>query len=151
MDTLWVVILAVLAAAMGGYVARQMVAAGNESSAWGLLVLVILPLAPTFRAGFDLDVEKKTTRVWQTWGPITYASFTWKQLKLPQVRTGMESHTNTDGIESRSRVTRLYWGTKNIRSTLKPGKLTELLAEAREIVGPDSTRTTPTPVTPRRA
>jgi hypothetical protein len=139
-DAPWVMIMAIAALAMGWFIAREMVHAGNESSVWGLLVLVILPLAPTFRAGFDLDVEKRTTRVWQAWGPITYASFTWKQLKMPQVRTGMESRTNSEGIESRSRVTRLYWGTKNIRSTLKPGKLTELLEEARELVPPDSTR-----------
>jgi hypothetical protein len=52
---------------------------------------------------------------------------------MPQVRSAIETHTNSDGHESRARVTRLYWGSRNLRVGLKREALDELLAEAKRV------------------
>lgn len=132
-ELLWVGIMAAISAALVAVVGSEMVGEG-KGFPWAMLVIFgVLPLAPTFRAGFDVDVEQKTIRVWQAWGPVTYASFTLNRLRLPEVHSSVESHTNSDGTESRGRVTRLYWTNENIRSTLDGAKLSELMHEVRAL------------------
>jgi hypothetical protein len=46
----------------------------------------------------------------------------------------MELPSFANGSESRRRLTRLYWGTKNIRSTLDSSLLSDIRSEVRALV-----------------
>jgi hypothetical protein len=98
-----------------------------------LLIFPILPLGVAWNAGFDVNPAKQQIRAWQALGFIRFQSFTLPHANMPQVRSAIETHTNSDGHESRARVTRLYWGSRNLRVGLKREALDELLAEAKRV------------------
>ena len=100
-----------------------------------LTPILLLPVALTFRAGFDVDVAKKKIFVWESWGPFTTTSFKLHRLKMPELRTRMETAYDS---ESRGRVTRLYWGNKNVRATLESSQLSDIMSEVRALI--DSAR-----------
>jgi hypothetical protein len=130
-EAIWVGIMAAVSILIVAVAGSDMVSDGKAFPWLMIPIFGVMPLAPTFRAGFDVSSEQKTVYVWQSWGPITYSSFTLARLKLPDVRTGVETDIDNDGRTSRSRVTRLYWGSQNIVATLKASELRELMDEAR--------------------
>lgn len=94
------------------------------------LIWVVLPLGFIIEDGFDLRPREQEIRVWRSLCFVPYATFTLRHAKMPEVRSSMETRS-TDHGESRARVTRLWWGSRNLRVRLDRAALSELLAEAR--------------------
>jgi len=129
-ETIWVGIMAAVSLFFVTFVAMSIT--HGQTFPWPMVpIFSVLPLMPTFRGGFDVHTTEKTIRVWQSWGPINYSSFSLQRLKLPDVRTTMETQNDSD---ARARVTRLYWGSQHIRTTLPASQLSELMDEARALV-----------------
>lgn len=126
-EWVWVAIMAAVSIGM----AWVAVSSGGH---WAvLLIFAILPLGVAWNAGFDVDPAKQQIRAWQAIGFIRIQSFTLPHMKMPEVRSAIETHTNSDGHESSARVMRLYWGSRNLRVGLKRDALKELLAEAKRV------------------
>ncbi len=130
----WIGIMAVVALILTSVIVGGAISEGNiDTFPWpALLPIVLLPAMLTFRAGFDIDVAKKKIFVWESWGPFTTSSFKLHRLLLPEIRTRMETFSSDSG-DTRSRVTRLYWGSKNVRCTIDASLLSEIMTEVRAL------------------
>ena len=124
--------MSTIALATMGFIGFPLVSDG--APLWPLAIFLLLPFAPTMSAGFDVNAEKKTIRVWNSWGPIKITKARLYRLRLPDIRSGIETNTMSDGREARVRTTRLYWGSWHIRTTLKKPALSELMNEVGALI-----------------
>ncbi len=106
----------------------------SDGAPWYILAIFLaLPFFMTWHEGFDVRPRETEIYGWKALGPIPYGTFTLRHLKLPDVRSSIETHTSSDGTESRARVTRLWWGNRNLRVGMKRGELDALLDEAETV------------------
>jgi hypothetical protein len=130
-EKLWVGIMTVMALGFMGVIAGGSISDGKPIPWLALLIWIPLPLMPTSSAGFDVDVERRTVRVWESWGFFRYKQVTLPRLAVPDVRSMHRLGTDT---KKRTRVRLLYWGSRFIPASLAKSTLTELVAEARQLI-----------------
>jgi len=103
----------------------------SASGPWyATAIFWVLPFGITWREGFDVRADKGEIYGWKALGPIRYSTFTLRHLHEPEVRSAMETHTSSEGHESTSRVTRLWWGSRNLHVRMERSELKALLKEA---------------------
>lgn len=100
----------------------------------GLAIWCLLPLLVMWRSGFDVNAARGTIRGWNALGFVPLGGFTVTALEPPQVRARVESNTDSEGYEHSARVTRLWWGSRNLRATLPKEQLSELMREAKRVM-----------------
>jgi hypothetical protein len=107
----------------------------TSGAAWyALLIWLVLPMCVAWRSGFDVDVSHGMIRGWNALAFIPIGGFTLTSLQLPDVRTAVESHTDSEGNERSGKITRLWWGHRNLRVCLPPERLRALMKEARRVI-----------------
>jgi hypothetical protein len=126
-EWLWVGIMAAVGLGIG------VVAVTSGATWYSLLIFLILPLCVAWSSGFDIDPNQRTIRGWHAFGFIPFGGFTLTSVDMPEVRTAVETNTNSEGVESSGKVTRLYWSGRNLRTTLPREALRELLEEAKQV------------------
>ncbi len=89
-----------------------------------IAAFVLMPLGFWNELGFDVDVTDRKILAWRSRGPFHTFRFTVRRPLLPEMRTAKEGS-----------VTRLWWGSESLVTSLSPSALNALLKELSALTG----------------